>query len=190
MNDTAQNRYSTGAIVLHWLIALAIIGNWLLAQYAERLEHQKLEAQHEAAMGTHFALGITVLVLSVLRIVWRLAYAQPGPNPAHKPWERRLASVIHKLFYILIIALPFTGYMMLQAYYGGQPVSMFGLFDFPGFPMTKNEGTSGVFSELHEVFATAMVVLFVLHVAGALKHHFADRDDTMSRMSPLARKRD
>jgi cytochrome b561 len=190
MNDTAQNRYSTGAILLHWLIALAIIGNWLLAQYAERLEHQKLEAQHEAVMGSHFALGMTVLILSVLRIVWRLAHRPPGPNPAHKPWERRLASVIHKLFYILIIALPFTGYMMLQTYVGGMAVGMFGLFDFPGITMAKDMAANEVFHELHEIFATTMVVLFVLHVAGALKHHFADRDDTMVRMSPLGRSRD
>ena len=187
MKDTSLNRYSMGAIVLHWLIALAIIGNWLLAQYAERLEHQKLEAQHEAAMGTHFALGMTVLILSVLRILWRLVHRPPAPNPAHKPWERTLASVIHKLFYILIIGLPFTGYMMLQTYLGGMDVNMFGLFDFPGIAMAKDKGANEVFHELHEIFATVMVVLLGLHVLGALKHHFGDRDDTLRRMSPLRR---
>lgn len=185
MTDSAQNRYSTGAIVLHWLIALAIIGNWVLAQYAEQLEEQKLEAQHQAAMGTHFALGMTVLILSVLRIVWRLVNRPPGSNPAHSAWERRLASVVHKLFYVLMIALPFTGYMMLQTYLGGMDVSMFGLFDLPGIAMAKDEAANRVFHDLHEVFALMMLVLFALHVLGALKHHFRDRDDTLRRISPL-----
>lgn len=187
MTDIAKNRYSTGAIVLHWLIALAIVGNWLLAQYAEQLEEQKLEAQHEAAMGSHFALGVAVLLLSVLRIVWRLMHRPPEPNPAHKPWERRLSSVVHKLFYILIIALPLTGYMMLQTYLGGMDVNMFGLFDFPGIAMAKNEVANEVFHDLHEVFATTMLVLFVLHVGGALKHHLLDRDDTLLRMTGRSR---
>lgn len=188
MKKTAPNRYSTGAMVLHWLIALAIVANWLLAQYAEQLEEQKLKAAHEAAMGTHFAIGVTVLVLSVLRIIWRLLHRPPALNPDHSRWERLLASVIHKLFYILIIALPLTGYLMLQTYAGGMSVNMFGLFDFPGIAMAPDKAASETFGELHEVFATTMVVLFVLHVAGALKHHFFDRDDTLLRMTARSRR--
>ncbi len=183
----ARSRYSTGAIILHWLIALGIIANWILAQYAEGLEEQKLEAAHQAAMGTHFAIGMSVLILSVARVAWRLMHKPPPPNPDHKPWERLLAGFVHKLFYVLIIALPFTGYMMLQTYMGGMGVSIFGVFEFPGIAMAKDMDANEVFHELHEIFATMMLVLFVLHVVGAWKHQLFDRDGTIGRMLPFGR---
>ncbi len=180
---SVQRRYSLGAIVLHWLIALSIIANWIIAQVAEDAP----KASHDALMGTHFALGVTVLVLSVLRIIWRITHKPPPPNPDHASWERILASVVHKLFYFLIIALPLTGYLMLQFYAGGMAVDMFGIALFPGLPVGQDKGANEVFHELHEIFATAMLVLFLLHVAGAWKHQLLDRDGTIFRMLPFGR---
>ena len=179
----ARSRYSSVAILLHWLIALAIIGNWLIAQIAEEAP----EAKEQQLMGLHFALGMSVLILSVARVGWRLAHRPPPPNPAHRAWERVLASVVHKLFYILMIALPFTGYMMVQTYTGGMDINMFGLFDLPGITMAKDEAANEVFHELHENFAATMLVLFLLHVAGAWKHQLLDRDGTIFRMLPFGR---
>lgn len=181
----AQRRYSAGAILLHWLIALAIITNWLLAQVAEGAS----EEREQALMGVHMALGVTILLLSLVRIAWRLTHRPPPPNPNHRAWERLLASVVHKLFYVLMIALPLSGYLMLQTYAGGMGVDMFGLFEFPGIPIAKDESANEVFHELHEVFATMILALFLLHVAGAWKHQLLDRDGTIFRMFPFGRSR-
>lgn len=179
----AQRRYSTGAIVLHWLIALAIIANWLIAQIAEDAP----KAKEEQLMGVHFALGMTVLILTVLRVLWRLVNRPPVPHPGHRRWERVLASVVHRLFYVLMVGLPLSGYMMLQTYMGGMGVNMFGLFEFPGWPMPKDKAANEVYHEIHEIFANLMLALLALHVAGALKHQLIDRDGTLSRMLPFGR---
>lgn len=181
--SAVQRRYSSGAVLLHWLIALAIITNWLLAHIAEDAP----DAEREVMMGRHMAIGMTVLILSVLRVIWRLSHKPPPPNPDHKGWERLAASVVHKLFYVLMIGLPLSGYLMLQAYVGGMGVDMFGLFEFPGLPMAKSKGLNEAFNELHEIFAATMLVLFLLHVAGAWKHQLLDRDGTIFRMLPFGR---
>jgi cytochrome b561 len=176
-----QARYSRGAILLHWLIALSIIVNWLIGKLAEGMP----KPREEAMMGFHVALGVTVLILSVIRVAWRITHKPPPPNPDHARWERVLASAIHKLFYFLIIALPLTGYLMVQYGTGGWPIDMFGLFDFPALPVVKNHGTHEVFEGLHGTLANIMLVLFLLHVAGAWKHQLLDRDGTIYRMLPF-----
>lgn len=181
--QTAQTRYSKGAMLLHWLIAFAIIANWLIAQIAEDAP----EAKHDALMGTHVALGMSVLILTVVRIIWRLTHKRPAPNPDHAPWERMLASVAHKLLYFLMIALPLTGYLMVQNGFGGMDINMFGLFDFPGIAIAKDKNAAEIFAETHEIFAIAMLALFILHVAGAWKHQLLDRDGTIFRMLPFGK---
>ena len=185
--DTAaaatRTRYSLGAIALHWLIALAIIANWLIAQIAEDAP----KAKEEELMGVHVALGMTILILSVIRIGWRITHKPPPPNPDHPKWERVLASVVHKIFYFLIIALPLTGYLLVQYGTGGWPISMFGIFDFPGLPVPKNHDTHEVFEGIHGALANVMLVLFFLHIAGAWKHQLFDRDGTIFRMLPFGR---
>ena len=179
----SRRRYSRGAIILHWLIALAILANWLLAHIAEDAP----KAQHDMMMGKHMAIGVMVLFLSVLRVAWRLAHRPPPPNPDHKGWERLAASVVHKLLYVLMLGLPLSGYFMLQTYAGGMGVDMFGLFEFPGIPMAKSKQANEVFHDTHEIFGTAMLFLFLIHVAGAWKHQLIDRDGTIFRMLPFGR---
>ncbi len=179
----AQARYSRVAMILHWLIALAIIANWLIAHIAEDLP----KPQAEALMGTHMALGMTVLILTILRILWRIMHKPPAPNPDHAKWERVLASVIHKLLYFLMIGLPLTGYLLVQTGQGGWPINMFGIFDFPGLSVARDHDTHEVFEGFHLVFGNVMLALFLLHVAGAWKHQLLDRDGTILRMLPFGR---
>lgn len=179
-----QHRYSLGAIILHWLIAFAIIANWIIAQIAEDLP----KAEEQALMGTHVALGMTVLILTVLRIIWRIMHKPPPPNPDHARWERVLAHVVHKLLYVLMLGLPLSGYFMVQTGTGGMAIDMFGLFDFPATEMAKNHDTHETLEGVHELFANAMLGLFVLHVVGAWKHQLLDRDGTVLRMLPFGKR--
>ena len=178
-------RYGRTAIALHWAIALLIVTNFALAWIAEDLP----KPDRMALMGNHLAIGMAVLLLSVLRVVWRLMHPAPSMPETLKPWEAALAKVVHWLFYGVLIALPLAGWGLVSAGSGGKPFSFFGLFDLPGLPLAQDRDTAGMFHEMHEVLATITLVLVLVHVAGALKHIVVDRDTTMSRMLPWGRPR-
>ena len=177
-------RYTRGAIAFHWIIAILIILNFVGAWIAEDMP--KAEAAQVMAM--HKASGLTILALSVLRIVWRLMNRAPPLVDTLKAWEAALAKVTHALFYFLMIGIPLTGWAMSSAGMKGAPIGWFGLFDIPALPVAHDRATAGVFHESHEVLATLMLVLLGLHVAAALKHQFLDRDGTMSRMLPFLKR--
>ncbi len=171
-------RYSTGAIVLHWLIAILIALNFAVAWVAEDMP--KAEAMQ--MMGNHKAIGITILVLSLARIGWRLTHPAPAFAPTVKPWEALLARITHGLLYVLMIAIPLAGWATHSASTGGKPVSAFGLFAWPGLPMALDKAATETFGELHEVLAMALLVLAGIHVLGALKHQFLNHDGNLGRM--------
>ena len=173
-------RYSRGAIVLHWLIAVLIILNVTAAWVSEDMP----KPDRAMIMGNHKAIGIAILLLTVLRIVWRVAHRPPAMIETLKAWEAALARVTHVVFYFLMLAIPLSGWAMSSAFGKGKGVSIFGLFTMPALPVAYDKPTAEMFAEMHEVLATLMLVLFALHVAGALKHQFLDRDGTLRRMVP------
>ncbi len=181
--DIAAARYSRGAIALHWLIAVLIAMNFVVAWLAEDAP----DADAAIMMGNHKAIGISVLLLTVLRILWRFTHRPPPLLESLRAWEAALAKVTHSLFYLLMLAVPLAGWAMHSAFSKGKPVSLFGLFDMPALPVAWDKPTAGLFHDLHEVTATLMLVLIVLHVGAALKHHFVDRDGTVRRMVPWLR---
>jgi cytochrome b561 len=180
--STASARYSRGAIAFHWIIAILILMNFAIAWRAEDLP--KPEAM--AVMGYHKAWGITILVLTLGRIAWRLGHKPPPLVETLKSWEAAVAKVTHFLFYALTLAVPLAGWGMHSAA-SGKPVSIFGLFSVPPLPVTNDRPTAGLFHDLHETFAAVMLLLAVLHILAALKHHFVDRDGTMRRIIPWMR---
>jgi len=175
-------RYSTVAIILHWAISALIIANFVIVFMAEDLA----KPEKMMWMGWHKSFGISILLLAVLRIIWRLVNPVPPLNPEHKAWERTLARTIHSLFYILLIAIPVAGWLMVSGY-GSPAASVLGIA-VPELPVSDPKAVGGVAHELHEILAFAMLGLLVLHVAGALKHHFIDRDNTLARMLPFLRR--
>lgn len=104
------------------------------------------------------------------------------------PLERLLAKATHVGFYAVMILVPLTGWLMVSASPLGFPTLFFGLFEWPHLPVATSAEISGAASEAHEVMAFIGAGLFVLHVGGALKHHFLDRDDVLARMLPFLRK--
>ncbi|MEY4670574.1 MAG: hypothetical protein RLZZ415_453 [Pseudomonadota bacterium] len=176
-------RYSRGAIILHWLIAILIIGNFVGAWVSEDLPRD----QEVVVMGYHKATGVVILLLTLVRIGWRLFNKPPALVDTLKSWEVALAKVTHALFYALMLIVPLAGLGLHSAFGKGKPVSLFGLVDFPALPVGSDKPTIGLFHDLHEVTATAMLVLLGIHVLAALKHQFLDRDGTLARMSPFGR---
>ncbi|TPE63750.1 cytochrome b [Sandaracinobacter neustonicus] len=189
----ARSSYSAAAITLHWLIALMIIGNFaggLLMD--DLLKPDATAAQKQlgfAIVQLHKSFGLTVLVLSLLRLALRL-FAGTPPLPAHMTSiERLLAKLTHWGFYAVMILLPLSGWVMVSASPLGFPTMWFGLFEWPHLPIGTSKAISGGASEAHELLAWFGVALFVLHVGGALKHHFLDRDDVLARMLPYLRRK-
>lgn len=188
------DRYSTVAILLHWLIAALIITNVGYAWYANGL-HGSLKVP---PLQIHKSIGITVLLLTLVRIAWRLVN-RPPPMSAHlKPWERWLARAVHVLFYVVMIGLPLTGWAMVSASPTIRiyPITFFGFGHWPAISMLSSlphdqmKAMHETFLGAHGLLAKLIVYLLIpLHVLGALKHQIIDKDNELARMLPFPRGR-
>ena len=173
-------RYSGGAIIFHWLIAALIAVNFAAAWYAESLPR----AERMQVMTNHKAIGLTILLLSLARLAWRLTHRPPPLDPTLKPWEKALVRTVHTLFYVLMIGLPIGGWLAHSYYSGGAPINAFGVFSYPGLPVLRNPAIGETMGGLHGTFSWVLLVLAAIHVAGALKHQFIDRQREIQRRLP------
>jgi cytochrome b561 len=164
---------------LHWLIVLLIITQWVIMQRVEALPLGNAKLQ---AIGFHKSFGMTILALAIIRLVWRWMNPVPSLADMTKSWERVLATLSHVCLYALILALPLTGWLMSSA--RGFPVAWFNQFTFPDL-VARDEGLYRQMQDLHHLLFGALVVVALLHIAGALKHHFIDRNDVLKRMLPF-----
>lgn len=172
--DKGQRRYSNVAVTIHWLtVALVLYNVGVMLLLPEDVA--------DGLMGSHMAVGLTVLFLTVLRLVWRLTHRWPPLSDRMAPWEKALARATHVLFYVLLFAVPLAGWLMVSAA-RGEPISWFGLFDIPALPVQQSRETAGLFNNVHEIAAFSTIGLVLLHVAGALKNTFSDRVPGISRM--------
>ena len=177
MADSSFNqvRYSTVAIWLHWIIAALVIANLITG-----LLHESLLHDVAWAIPLHISFGLSILMLSVLRVVWRLTHPVP-PVPSDLPgWQQFLARATHIALYALILLIPITGWLMVSG--GKRPIMYFGAFDFPKLPVSK--ALSGLGHEAHGVLGWMMLALVVLHIGAALRHHFILHDGVLKRMAP------
>jgi len=173
------SRYSTGAIVLHWAIAIAVIVNWRLAESAENASR----AAKAEIMADHMATGILILVLTVARLVWRLTHVQPPFPQDLRQWEAVLARVVHFVFYALLLGLPVMAWIGNSMYPAA--IDMFGLFSLPALPLAENRGLGHELLEVHGTMGSILIYLVGLHILGALKHHFYDKNGELYRMLPF-----
>jgi cytochrome b561 len=172
-------RYSPVAMLLHWLIAIAAIANWRIAEAAEHAS----EAEAQGIMGNHMALGVIIFALVILRLIWRFTRRQPPVADHLKSWEAALARVTHTLFYIILLTLPILGWVAMSAY--GGTISLFGLFDWPSLPLAQNRELAETIFEIHHTIGGILVLLIALHVLAVLKHTLIDRDGNIFRMLPF-----
>lgn len=172
---TRSGRYTSVAIAFHWAIAALIAFNLWLG-----LAHESLPRDWRV-MPIHKSIGLTVLALTLGRIVWRLTHPAPPLPATTRPWERLAAHASHLAFYVLMLALPLSGWALVSGP-ERRPLQWFGLVDVPYLPVSA--GASDTADRLHGLFGWAMLGLIALHVAAALRHHFLLRDDVLARMTP------
>lgn len=179
-----RSTYSRGAIWLHWTIGLLIITNIALV-----FAHEGVDKEFgRTMMGWHKAIGISVLFLSLARIGWRLIHRPPPLPRTMRNWEKGLAHLVHWTFYILIVALPLSGWWWMSAMETPRPLSFFGLFPIPFLPVVQDKASADFLHEAHELMGLTMIGLITLHVIGALKHQFFESRDYLARMMPMLRK--
>jgi cytochrome b561 len=172
------DRYSTVAIWFHWAIALLVIVN-----LAVGILHGSIPAMR-AWMPGHKSIGITVLVLTVGRIAWRLAH-RPPMLPAHsRTWEKGAAHTTHWTLYGLLIAMPLAGWLIVSGTDKRWALDRFGLFDIPYLPVSQAVGGFG--HSAQGLLGWLTLALVVLHVAAALRHHLILGDTVLVRMAPVA----
>ena len=172
-------RWGALSQLFHWLIVALLIAQVTLALMAEDLP---ASARKLSLLARHKSVGITILMLVVLRLLWRLANPTPDLPPTLRPYERKLARATHALLYALLIAMPLTGWTMSSA--RGFPVSWFGFFQLPDL-VPKSKPLYDALVTTHAALAVVLGAVVALHVAAALKHHFWLRDDTLRRMLPF-----
>lgn len=173
-----HTEYGYIAILLHWIMAALIIALLILGLYMTNLP---IGLQKLKLYGWHKELGVLALGLVIIRILWRYSNITPSLTPLLPLWEAIAARCTHWIFYLLMIALPITGWIMSSA--AGLPVSFFGLFVLPDI-VSANEEYRILFQQIHQWLGYAIIAFICLHVAAACKHHFINKDDIMRRMLP------
>lgn len=190
--QSPPNRYSLVAILLHWTIAALIV--WTLTIIWTTGDLRGM-ARAEA-LQPHKTIGITILLLTLARLAWRLTVKPPPLPSTLKPWERWLANTVHILFYVLLIAMPLSGWAMVSAsrLIEVYPIRL-GPFVWPAIqvlsdlPRHEMRDAHEAFEAAHGLLAKVLVYgLLPLHIAGALKHQLIDRDHELGRMIPFLRR--
>lgn len=195
MTSAAQDRYTSVAIALHWLIAFMVVG-----QIAGGLFMHNLDDDHQANLKFelyqwHKSFGVSVLLLTLVRLGWRLTHKAPALPAAMPAWERLAARGAHVGFYVLLVAIPLAGWAVVSSspYADSVQTYLFGVIHWPHLPffagVEDRKDLSEAFAEIHEYLAFAMIGLIGLHVAAALKHHFINKDSVLAHMLPLARRK-
>jgi cytochrome b561 len=188
-----KERYSSVAITLHWIIAILLLSNIGLAWWFNTL---KGGAQIEPIQ-LHKSIGITVLLLSLARLGWRLAVPAPKLPDDMAQWEKILARTVQVLFYVVMLGMPLSGWAMVSAspLIKVFPITLFHLVPWPtiaplaNLPHDQMKSAHKVFEASHGLLAKLAYGLVVLHIAGALKHQFLSDDDVVARMIPFLPRR-
>lgn len=173
-------KYTSTAIALHWLMAVLIVGTFFLG--LTMADMPGITPTKLKYFNWHKWLGVTIFLLAVLRALWRLTHPAP-PLPSGIPqWQKLVSAMTHSLLYVLIFAVPLSGYFYSLA--AGFKVVYLGVLPLPVL-MDANPELKPIFKEVHVWLNMGMAALVALHVGAALKHHFFDRDTVLRRMLPL-----
>lgn len=177
--------YDSVAKFLHWVIAAMILGLIVLGWVMNDLP--RTDPLKFSLFQWHKSIGITVLLLSLFRLYWRMAHPVPPP-PAGPAWENKASKAVVVLFYILMVGVPLLGWAVVSASPLNIPTTLYGYIPWPHLPILptlENKKEIGkLLGDAHGFLANSFLALLALHVGAALKHHFVARNDVLTRMSP------
>jgi len=193
-----NQKYTKTAVILHWLIAIAIFSMFAIGWFMSDLPKEGPKAMsfdlfdlgiytmnvaeeitpRSFYFNLHKSIGITLLALIAFRFFWKLTHNAPAMLSSYKAWEKKLATATHHSLYLLMFLLPLSGVIM--ALYSKYGIKWFGIELVGGL---DNKVIREAFVEVHEIVGILLLAVVVVHVAGALKHKLIDKDATAQRMS-------
>ena len=173
----SEHRYGLVSILLHWTIALGIIG--LVGLGAWMVELTYYDRWYYDALALHKAFGVLVLILVLVKFGWRFADPKPAFGPEVGPWACAGATAMHWLLNALLVVVPVTGYVISTS--EGAGIDLFGLFELPAF-LEVSERIRDLSIDVNYYLAYGGLALVALHAGAALKHHFVDKGSTLARM--------
>ena len=172
-------RYGWAMIVLHWLIGIVFIGQFVLGFVMVRTTSQRMSFE---LIQLHKSFGFLLLGLIIIRIAWRLGNAAPRLPASVGTLERRSAPLAHLALYAFQVALPLSGWALVSVSTLEIPTMPFDLFVMPNLPLTESDAAEGFWTAAHWYLAYAGIALVALHMFAALRHHFLLRDTVLTRM--------
>lgn len=178
--QAAPERWNAVAQALHWLIAALILVQGVLGLVMVSMPKRPAVIPY---YNLHKSIGLTILALAVLRLAWRLFATRRPPLPPMPRWQSGFATVTHVLLYALIFALPLSGWLFDSAS-SLRPLHWWGVLKMPSLTGGPDASLKAFAHGLHVTLFWTLVVVAALHVAGALKHHFIDRDHVLRAMLP------
>jgi cytochrome b561 len=176
-------RYTNTAVALHWLIVLAIVAAATVGLYMAGLS---FSPQKLRLYSWHKWIGVTIFLLAVARVLWRLTHPAPALPPAVRRWQRGAALATHVALYVLVLIIPLSGWLMSSAL--GVKTVYLGLIPLPDL-LAKNKELGEMLKGVHVALNWGLAAVVLVHVGAALKHHFVERDDVLHRMLPLIKPR-
>ncbi|KJG38722.1 cytochrome B561 [Photobacterium angustum] len=177
MKKTPNKNWNPMIILLHWLVALVVVGLFALGWWMVDLNYY--HAWYKTAPDTHKSIGLILFFVLIVRLILKTLTAAPAPLSSHAKWEKWLAKKTHWLLYLLLFVVMFSGYLISTA--DGRAISIFGAFDIPA-TLTSIQNQEGIAGTIHWYGACVLIGFSLLHAIGALKHHFIDKDNTLKRM--------
>ena len=181
-------RYTNVAIALHWLIALAILAMLALGL---TMTHVKLAPVDKFKLyQLHKSIGLTILVLAVLRLLWRFTHRPPALPAGMPAWERGAADATHVILYVFMIGMPLVGWALVSASPFNLPTVLYGVLPWPHLPWlttlpaASKPAVEGVLKAVHAYGAYALIAFLALHAGAALRHYLVLHDTILQRMIP------
>lgn len=171
-NHTDVNVYHPFSKVLHWLVALLVVTLLIVGFMLEDLS--------SIAYTLHKSFGLIVLALMICRVLWIRHVGSPALPEAMPAWEKFFARAVQHCLYLFLIMMPIAGWIMSTA--SGHTPQFFGLFPLPCPGITEDKALAELMEEVHNTTAWIILCLLFFHVAGALKHHFLDKDNVLKKM--------
>lgn len=181
MREAAANRYTSVAIILHWIMAvsfLLMLGSGFVMENVEIAKSLKFNM-----FQWHKSLGLLLLAAFVLRLIWRLLHKPPAYKFHMPRWEAIAAKGGHVLLYVLMFIMPLSGWIMVSSSSYGLPTIIFGLFEWPHIPkIAGNDAINGASREVHTILAIIVALVIAGHVAAVIKHYVMDKQNLLTRM--------
>jgi cytochrome b561 len=173
----STNRFGVIAVALHWLVALSVFGLFGLGLWMTELDYY--DNWYKQGPWLHKSIGVLLFFVVIFRLCWRVLTPPPVALTSHKQWEVRIAHITHLLFYLLLLTIMVSGYLISTA--DNRSIEVFGWFSIPA-TITSIPSQEDIAGWVHLILASSLIGLALLHAAAALKHHVIDRDRTLNRI--------